>query len=58
MVVIFGFGPGHPEDLGEVASCVCPNCHNQVLSDAAFAAAKLAILEQKMQPQPPGPTAS
>jgi hypothetical protein len=30
MVVIFGFGPGHPEDLGEVASCVCPNCHNQV----------------------------
>jgi hypothetical protein len=30
MVVIFGFGAGHPEDLGEVASCVCPNCHNQV----------------------------
>jgi hypothetical protein len=30
MVVIFGFGPGHPEDLGEVALCVCPNCHNQV----------------------------
>ena len=30
MVLIFGFGPGHPEDLGEVASCVCPNCHNQV----------------------------
>jgi hypothetical protein len=30
MVVIFGFGPGHPEDLGEVAPCVCPNCHNQV----------------------------
>ena len=30
MVVIFGFGPGHPENLGEVASCVCPNCHNQV----------------------------
>ena len=30
MVVIFGFGAGHPEDLGEVAPCVCPNCHNQV----------------------------
>src|SRR5580704_3623846 len=30
MVLIFGFGPGHPEDMGEVASCVCPNCHNQV----------------------------
>jgi hypothetical protein len=30
MVVIFGAGPGHPEDLGEVAPCVCPNCHNQV----------------------------
>jgi uncharacterized protein YbaR (Trm112 family) len=30
MVVIFGFGPGHPEDQGEVAPCVCPNCHNQV----------------------------
>ena len=29
-MVIFGFGPGHPEDLGEVAPCVCPNCHNQV----------------------------
>ena len=30
MVVIFGAGPGKPEDLGEVAPCVCPNCHNQV----------------------------
>lgn len=30
MVVIFGFGPGSPEDQGEVAPCVCPNCHNQV----------------------------
>ena len=30
MVVVFGFGPGHPEDRGEVAPCVCPNCHNQV----------------------------
>jgi hypothetical protein len=29
-VVVFGFGPGHPEDLGEVARCACPNCHNQV----------------------------
>jgi hypothetical protein len=29
-MVIFGFGPGHPDDLGEVAACVCPNCHNQV----------------------------
>jgi len=31
MVVIFGFGAGSPEDQGEVAPCVCPNCHNQVL---------------------------
>lgn len=30
MVVIFGFGPGKGEDQGEVAPCVCPNCHNQV----------------------------
>jgi len=30
MVVIFGFGRGSPEDLGEVAPGVCPNCHNQV----------------------------
>jgi hypothetical protein len=30
MVVIFGFGPGQQEDLGEVAPVVCPNCHNQV----------------------------
>ena len=30
MVVIFGFGPGSPEDQGEVAPCVCPNCHNEV----------------------------
>jgi len=29
-MVIFGFGPGHPEDLGEVVACLCPNCHNQV----------------------------
>ena len=30
MVLIFGFGPGSPEDQGAVAPCVCPNCHNQV----------------------------
>jgi hypothetical protein len=30
VVVVFGFGPGSPEDQGEVAPCVCPNCHNQV----------------------------
>jgi hypothetical protein len=30
MVVIFGFGAGQPEDLGEAVSTVCPNCHNQV----------------------------
>jgi putative oligomerization/nucleic acid binding protein len=30
MVVIFGFGPGKGDDLGEVAPTVCPNCHNQV----------------------------
>ncbi len=29
-MVVFGFGPGKPDDLGEVAPCVCPNCHNQV----------------------------
>jgi len=30
MVVIFGFGEGKHDDLGEVAPAVCPNCHNQV----------------------------
>jgi hypothetical protein len=30
MVVIFGFGAGSPDDQGEVAAAVCPNCHNQV----------------------------
>ena len=30
MVVIFGFGRGKQEDLGEVAPGMCPNCHNQV----------------------------
>ncbi|SRR5581483_2437448 len=30
MVVIFGFGAGKQDDLGEVAPTVCPNCHNQV----------------------------
>ena len=29
-MVIFGFGPGKQEDLGEIAPSVCPNCHNQV----------------------------
>ncbi len=29
-MVIFGFGPGEQEDLGEIAPSVCPNCHNQV----------------------------
>lgn len=29
-VLIFGFGPGKAEDLGEVAPGACPNCHNQV----------------------------
>jgi zinc-ribbon family len=31
MVVIFGFGPGKQEDLGEAVQMVCPNCHNQVM---------------------------
>src|SRR6266566_798619 len=31
MVVIFGFGPGKQEDLGEAVQIVCPNCHNQVI---------------------------
>ena len=31
MVVIFGFGPGKQEDLGETVQIVCPNCHNQVM---------------------------
>lgn len=30
MVVIFGFGAGKGEDLGEVVATMCPNCHNQV----------------------------
>jgi Short C-terminal domain len=30
MVVVFGFGAGRPDDLGEIVQCVCPNCHNQV----------------------------
>ena len=30
MVLLFGFGPGKAEDLGEVAPIVCPNCHNEV----------------------------
>ena len=31
MVVIFGWGSGEAQDLGEVAPVTCPNCHNQVL---------------------------
>jgi hypothetical protein len=31
MVVIFGFGPGKAEDLGEAVQVICPNCHNQVM---------------------------
>src|SRR4051794_20859713 len=30
MVVIFGFGAGEPQDHGEAAPTVCPNCHNVV----------------------------
>src|SRR3954469_15759314 len=30
MVLIFGFGPGQAQDLGEVAPVVCPNCNNNV----------------------------
>ena len=30
MVVIFGFGAGKQEDLGETVQTVCPNCNNQV----------------------------
>ena len=29
-MVLIGFGPGHPDDQGEVVLSVCPNCHNQV----------------------------
>ena len=30
MVLIFGWGAGEAQDLGEVAPAMCPNCHNQV----------------------------
>ena len=30
MVVIFGWGAGEAQDLGEVAPVTCPNCHNDV----------------------------
>ena len=30
MVLIFGWGAGEAQDLGEVAPAVCPNCHNHV----------------------------
>jgi uncharacterized protein YbaR (Trm112 family) len=41
MVIIFGWGSGGTQDLGEVAPVVCPNCHNdvflhQVRSDKRF----------------------
>jgi hypothetical protein len=29
-VLIFGFGPGKAQDLGEVVPHVCPSCHNRV----------------------------
>jgi hypothetical protein len=29
-VLIFGFGPGKAQDLGEVAPTLCPFCHNSV----------------------------
>ena len=29
-MLIFGFGPGKAQDLGEVAPTVCPFCHNSV----------------------------
>ena len=30
MVLIFGWGAGKAQDLGEVAPTTCPNCHNEV----------------------------
>jgi len=30
LVLIFGWGAGQAQDLGEVAPTTCPNCHNQV----------------------------
>jgi uncharacterized protein YbaR (Trm112 family) len=30
MVIIFGWGSGEAQDLGEVAPVICPNCHNDV----------------------------
>ncbi len=29
-MLIFGFGQGQGQDLGEVAPIACPNCHNEV----------------------------
>ena len=29
-MLIFGWGAGEAQDLGEVAPAVCPNCHNHV----------------------------
>lgn len=31
MVVIFGWGGGEAQDLGEIAPATCPNCRNQVV---------------------------
>lgn len=41
MVLIFGWGAGKAQDLGEVAPTTCPTCHNevflhQVKSDKSF----------------------
>ena len=30
MVLIFGWGSGEAQDLGEIAPVSCPNCHNDV----------------------------
>ena len=29
-MLIFGFGPGKAQDMGEAAPVTCPNCHNNV----------------------------
>jgi Short C-terminal domain len=42
-MVIFGFGPGRPEDLGEVAPAVCPNCHNQVFLNHVRSKKKVSL---------------
>ena len=47
MAVIFGFGPGNPEDLGEVALCVCPNCHNQILNPRPVEESRVPVLRAR-----------